>query len=105
MLRGPFSALYGNASGGVLAITTAEAGPGFGGRVTGEVGSDGFRRYALSAGDGQAGSNWIVNLAHFRTDGYRAHSAAARSTANAKWRLELSPRTRLTLVANAIDTP
>ncbi len=105
VLRGPFSALYGNASGGVLAITTAAAPDGLGGGVGAESGSDGFRRYTVNASDGSEHSNWVMNLAHFRTEGYRAHSAASRSTLNTKWRWDLTELSHLTLVANAVETP
>ena len=105
VLRGPYSALYGNASGGVIAITTAEAPDGPFSQVSAATGSEGLKRYAVRVGEGDAGSNWVIDAAHFATDGYRAHSAAARSTGNAKWRLDLNPRTRLTLVANLIATP
>ncbi len=105
VLRGPFSALYGNASGGVLAITTADAPARLGVDATAEAGSEGMRRYALRVGEGTDRSNWVMDAAHFQTDGYRVHSAAARTTANGKWRLDLSPSTRLTVIGNTIETP
>ena len=105
VLRGPYSALYGNASGGVIAITTADAPAGPSAQTSAAVGSDGLKRYAVRVGEGDPASNWVIDAAHFKTDGYRAHSAAARSTGNAKWRLDLTPRSRLTLVANLLATP
>ena len=105
VLRGPFSALYGNASGGVIAITTADAPPGLSLGATLEGGSDGVRRYALRGGDGAPASNWTLDAAHFQTDGYRAHSAASRNTANGKWRWDVTPTTRVTVVGNLIETP
>jgi iron complex outermembrane recepter protein len=105
VLRGPFSVLYGNAAGGVIAITTADAPPGPSLNATLEGGSDGVRRYALRGGDGARDANWTLDAAHFQTDGYRAHSAASRNTANGKWRWDLTPTTRVTVIGNLIETP
>jgi len=106
VLRGPFSVLYGNAAGGAVAITTADAPQGIG-LIDGdlEVGSFATRRAGLSLGQGSPGSNVRLDVADFRTDGYRDHSRAERRTANAKWQVALGERSRLTLVGNAVDTP
>lgn len=105
VLRGPFSALYGNAAGGVIAITTADAEPGAHVAATAEDGSNGFRRWALRAGEGAAASNWAFDAARFETAGYRDHGAAARSTGNGRVWWDVGADTRVTLVANAIETP
>jgi iron complex outermembrane receptor protein len=105
VLRGPFSALYGNASGGVIAIYTADAPAGGLVGATAEAGSFSTQRYALRGGGETGGANFILDAAHFSTDGYRDHSHAERNTANGKLRLDLGARTRLMLVANAIGTP
>jgi iron complex outermembrane receptor protein len=105
ILRGPFSALYGNAAGGVIAITTADAPAGLGLTATAEDGSEGFRRYGLRAGDGKAASNWTVDAAHFETNGYRTHSSASRSTANARGWWKVGSASTLTVVGNAVETP
>ena len=49
VLRGPFSALYGNSSGGVIAMFTEDGKPGFGLTGTPEAGSFATQRYALKA--------------------------------------------------------
>jgi iron complex outermembrane recepter protein len=106
VLRGPFSVLYGNAAGGAVAITTADAPQGTGlidGDLT--IGSFATRRAGLSVGQGTSGSNVRLDLTDFRTDGYRDHSRAERRTANAKWQVALGEHSRLTLVGNALDTP
>ena len=105
VLRGPFSALYGNASGGVIAIYTADAPAGGLVEATAEGGSFATQRYALRGGGDSGGANYILDAAHFSTDGFRDHSRAERNTANAKLKLDLGARSRLTLVANAIGTP
>src|SRR5258706_9025463 len=102
VLRGPFAALYGNSSGGVVQIFTADGPPEP--TVTGsfDFGSYGQRREGLQLG-GQSGSaNYLADLSRFETDGYRDHNAAQRDALNAKLRLEL-PIGRLTLLLSALD--
>ncbi len=101
ILRGPFSALYGNSSGGVIALFTEDGPPGS--VFTGTVSDASFeaRRYALKAAGDAGRTNYVVDLSRFETDGYRDHSAAQRDTANAKLRFTLNEDSQLTLVANA----
>ena len=105
ILKGPFSALYGNSAGGVIAIFTADAPAGGLAQATADAGSYGTRRYVLRGGGEAGGGNYTLDATHFSTDGYRDHSHAERSTANFRLRLAMAPRTTLTLVANAIGTP
>jgi iron complex outermembrane recepter protein len=104
VLRGPFSALYGNSSGGVIAIFTEDAKPGYMAGGTAEYGTFNTQRYAVkTTGDGIV--NYVVDASHFQTDGYRVHSAAERNLFNAKASGALSESSKLTLVANAVQTP
>ena len=104
VLRGPFSALYGNSSGGVIAIFTEDAKPGYLVGGTAEYGSFNTQRYAAkTTGDGLV--NYVLDASHFQTDGYRVHSAAERNLFNAKASAALSDSSKLTLVANAVQTP
>jgi iron complex outermembrane recepter protein len=105
VMRGPFSALYGNSSGGVISIFTENGQPGPGLVGTALTGNLGTQRYALRASDAGDGTDYVASAAHFETDGYRDHSRAERNTANFKVRIALDPRSMLTLVANAIETP
>jgi iron complex outermembrane receptor protein len=105
VLRGPFSALYGNASGGVIAIETRDGPETPTGEAAFSVGSYDSWRAGLLFG-GQWGSlNAIGELSRFETDGYREHSAARRDHLNAKLRYRLNPDTSLTLVANSLRQP
>ena len=105
VLRGPFSALYGNSSGGVIAIFTQDAAPGYqaGGSVS--YASFNTQRYALSTGGDNGFVNYVVDASHFQTDGYRVHSEAERNHFNAKVRFEPTDTSKLTVVANAVQTP
>ena len=105
VLRGPFSALYGNSSGGVISIYTESGLPGPGVAGTAETGNLGLQRFALKVSDASAAMNFVASAAHFETNGYRDHSRAERNTANVKVGIPLDGRSTLTLVANAIETP
>ncbi|HWG71575.1 MAG TPA: TonB-dependent receptor [Steroidobacteraceae bacterium] len=105
VMRGPFSALYGNSSGGVIAIFTEDAKPGYEVGGTAQYGTFNTQRYDLKTTGDNGVVNYVVNAAHFQTDGYRFHSNAERNNFNAK--LSLAPRdsAKLTFVANAVQTP
>jgi iron complex outermembrane receptor protein len=105
VLRGPFSALYGNSSGGVIAIFTEDAKPGHLIDGTAEYGTFNFQRYALKTEGDDGVVNYVVDAAHFQTDGYRFHSNAERDNFNAKMRVATSDTSKLTLVANVVETP
>ena len=105
VMRGPFSALYGNSSGGVISIFTEDGRPGFGVEGSVEAGSFSTQRYGLKVDDDTGSVNYVVDASHFQTDGYRDHSAAERNLFNTKVRFDLDSASRLTLVANAITSP
>ena len=105
VLRGPFSALYGNSSGGVIAIFTEDAKPGRLVDGTAEYGTFNTQRYALKTEGDDGELNYVLDAAHFQTDGYRFHSNAERDNFNSKLRLATSDTSKLTLVANVVETP
>lgn len=105
ILRGPFSALYGNSSGGVIEVTTAEgSGPPTLGMGL-AAGSDDVMRANVQA-LGEAGAfGYAANLSHFETDGYREHSAARRDLGNLKLTWRPFEGDKLTVVANSVSLP
>jgi len=105
VLRGPFSALYGNSSGGVIAVFTEDAKPGHSVAGTAEYGTFNTQRYAVKTTGSDEVVNYVVDAAHFQTDGYRFHSDAERNNFNAKLRFAPSETSTVTVVANAIETP
>ena len=105
VLRGPFSALYGNSSGGVIAIFTEDGKPGHSLDGTAEYGTFNTQRYALKASGDDGVVNYVLDAAHFQTDGYRFHSDAERNNFNSKLHFALDGSSSLTVVANVIDTP
>jgi iron complex outermembrane recepter protein len=105
VLRGPMSALYGNSSGGVIQLISADApqNPQIGAGLT--AGSFGTRKAELQLG-GTAGTvSGTAEWSHFATDGYRERSAATRTLANAKMQWKLSASTSIALVGNAVSMP
>jgi iron complex outermembrane receptor protein len=105
VLRGPFSALYGNSSGGVISVFTEDAPPGFELDSSLEYGSLNTQRYAALVGGDTGPVNYIMDVSHFQTDGYRRHSEAQRNLLNSKVRVKLDDVSQLTFIANAIETP
>src|ERR1700723_289724 len=105
VLRGPFSALYGNSSGGVISLFTEEAPAGYFLDGTAQYGTFDTQRYALKTTGGEGMVNYVVDAVHFQTDGYRYHSKAERENVNSVVRLTFNDALKLTLVGNAIQTP
>jgi len=105
VLRGPFSALYGNSSGGVIAVFTEDAKPGYWLDGAAEYGTFNTQRYALKTTGNDGVVGYVVDASHFQTDGYRFHSDAERNIFNGKLKFPMSDRSTLTVVANAIETP
>ena len=105
VLRGPFSALYGNSSGGVIQVFSEEgSGPptlttGLGG------GSDGSLRLGAKVSGSNGAFGYVASISHFETDGYRDHSAAERNLGNVKLTLKPDDSSKLTLVANSVALP
>jgi iron complex outermembrane receptor protein len=103
VLRGPFSALYGNSSGGVIQIFTADGTPTPQQRVGFDTGPYGAVHADVNA-RGHAGAfGYNADVEHFRTSGFRDHSAARRSKGNAKLAWDTQGGGKLTLLLNAVS--
>ncbi|HEX2197940.1 MAG TPA: TonB-dependent receptor [Burkholderiales bacterium] len=105
VLRGPFSALYGNASGGVISVETRDGPQTPTGEASLHAGSYDTWRAGLVFGGQWGALNAIGDVSRFDTNGYREHSAATRDHLNAKLRYRLSDDTSFTLVANSLRQP
>jgi iron complex outermembrane receptor protein len=105
VLRGPFSSLYGNSSGGVLQVFT-EQGSGAPTLEAGfAAGSNGLQRESLKASGADGALGYVLSASHFATDGWRAHSAAQRDLGNAKLTYAWGDSDNLSLIANAVSLP
>lgn len=105
VLRGPFSALYGNASGGVIQLFTADGTEPPELRFGMAGGSNGNFRTSVNARGVDGPVDYNVDFSHFRTSGYRDHSAARRESGNAKVGWKINDDAKLTLVVNTLDVP
>lgn len=103
VLRGPYSALYGNASGGVINAYTerGEGAPSV--ESSFALGSDGQKRLGLKAKGETNGIGYVLSASRFLTDGYRAQSAADKNLFNARIDVKPDEYSQLTLVANHVD--
>jgi iron complex outermembrane receptor protein len=103
VLRGPFSVLYGNSSGGVLQVFTQ---PGEGPPTVDvgvAAGSSGLVRPGLRLSGSTPTLGYVVSANRFSTDGWRDHSAASRDLLNARFDFKRSEDSEWTLVANTVD--
>src|SRR5437763_781329 len=100
VLRGPFSTLYGNASGGVISVFSEIGTPSPTATITGGAGS--YQMWTagakLRATTGSA--SYVAAASEFQTDGFRDHSSARRDLFNAKLRFDATDATRVTLIGN-----
>lgn len=105
VLRGPFSALYGNSSGGVLQLWSADGAPGDPWRLRATYGSYATVNVGAQLLGQQGAVHYNLAANHFETDGFRAHSRAKRDSVNAKLGFDLAEGRRLDLVLNYLDAP
>lgn len=109
VLRGPFSALYGNASGGVINATSQTGSQPPTIETSSYYGSFGTWHYGMKAtgavGDGShAGDvDYVVSTNRFTTRGSRDHSGARKNLANAKLGVRINDDSKLTLLFNSVD--
>jgi iron complex outermembrane receptor protein len=105
VLRGPFSALYGNSSGGVISLFTADGGPETMAEVGTAFGSFGTRRHNARLSGQEGAVQYNLSATRFDTDGFRDHSAARRTGFNGKVRYNASEDTRLSFILNSVEMP
>ncbi|HHL5354171.1 TPA: TonB-dependent receptor PqqU [Klebsiella pneumoniae] len=109
VLRGPFSALYGNSSGGVINVTSQTGSQPPTVEASSYYGSFGTWHYGMKAtgavGDGShAGDvDYTVSTNRFTTHGYRDHSGARKNLANARLGVRINDVSKLTLLLNSVD--
>jgi iron complex outermembrane receptor protein len=104
VLRGPYSVLYGNSSGGVISLLSA---PVRRSEVEAEadIGSFGLRQVrAAGAARLDGGFSLRAGASHLETQGFRPRSEARRDLATVRlgWQ---NPTNRVTVSANHLDQP
>ena len=106
VIRGPSSALYGNASGGVVSLATDDTPPD---RPTGALrvatGAYGFLKWHARAAAPVGAASVSVTASETVADGYRQHSEADTRRLSLRASTPLAPRTRLTLHGLVAHSP
>ena len=104
-LRGPFSALYGNSSGGVVQAFTRDGAKDPTITVGASTGTWNTNKQSMTL-EGQVGPvNYILNTYQYVTDGYRDFSQYRRDNFNGKISYQFSPDTKFTFVGSYMDQP
>jgi iron complex outermembrane receptor protein len=105
VMRGPFSALYGNSSGGLVQIWSAAGTDDPSARLRATFGS--YDTLTLGAQTlGSAGPlDYNLSASRFSTDGYREHSAARRDSVNLRLDMDFGQGQNLMLVGNYMNLP
>src|SRR5262249_46378918 len=99
------SALYGNSSGGVIQLFTADGeSPG---QIRSSVAYGSFDtfRAGLSAAGSEGNFGYNAAFTHFTVDGYRDHSSPRNESFNGKFDYTISDRSRLAFIANIVSRP
>jgi iron complex outermembrane recepter protein len=105
VLRGPFSSIYGNSSGGVINVTTQEGGPDTVSTTSLTGGSFGSYRVGQKISGDTGAFNYVLDASRYSTDGWRDHSAAQKDNINARVGFKLGADTQAVLVLNRVNLP
>lgn len=105
VIRGPSSSLYGNASGGVISITSEEGPevPFISTRIS--SGDYGFQRLQLKAGGQTERVNYLLSYSDLEIEGYRDHSDAENEQFSGRFRFDLGNDSEFLAVVNTTDQP
>ncbi len=105
VLRGPASSLYGNASGGVIAITSelGESEPFVEGKVA--AGEFGFQQYGLKTAGKLGSADYLLNISRTELDGYRDHAKFRGTLVNGRLGIPFNEDDRLLVALNFTDQP
>ena len=105
ILRGPFSALYGNSSGGVIQLFTSDGKEPMELRSSLAYGSFDTFRAGVSASGTAGVLGYNAAFTHFTVNGYRDHSSARNESFNSKVDYSFNDSNRLSLIANIVSRP
>lgn len=105
VLRGPFSALYGNSSGGVIQLFTADGTDPAEWRAMFGAGRHAGQRIELGTRGIAGGLDYNLDLSRLASAGFRRHSRSERDNGNVRLRWALGDASRVTFVANSVLLP
>ena len=105
VMRGPSSSLYGNASGGVIKISS-ERGPSIPFVETRlSAGEYDFNQVQFKVGGESGPWNYLVNASKMEFDGYRAHSKTENTLFNGRLTYAFDDESELGMIFNSTDQP
>jgi iron complex outermembrane receptor protein len=105
VIRGPSSSLYGNASGGVISITSEDGPeiPYIDARLA--VGDYDFQKLQVKAGGQTERMNYFVSVSDSEIDGYRAFSQYENTQLSGRFDFDLGGDANFLAVVNFTDQP
>jgi len=105
VIRGPSSSLYGNASGGVISLTTeAPSGEPFA-EVNASAGRYGYQRVQMKAGGSGERVGYLLNASNTQYDGFRELSRFENRQLTGRFNIDLDRDRELLAVVNLTDQP
>ncbi|MBK8968264.1 MAG: TonB-dependent receptor [Lewinellaceae bacterium] len=105
VLRGASSGLYGNASGGVISISSMPAPEQQSGYVRLAGGRFGFRQLHAAGGGSFKKNGFRLSVSHLGLDGYRAHAAMRSTLANGQWTWAPDSSRQFKILLNYVNSP
>ena len=105
VVRGPAAALYGNAGGGLLRISTETVPDTPFVRLGAGIGADGFQRYRVKAGGRTPAGALLVSASTLEFDGYRDHARTRQHLLNTVLRRAVGASGELAVTLNIADQP
>jgi iron complex outermembrane receptor protein len=105
VLRGPASSLYGNASGGVIAVTSelGESDPYIEAKAA--AGEFGFQQYGVKAAGQINSADYLLNISRTELDGHRDHGEFRGTQLNGRLGIPFNENDRLLVALNIADQP
>jgi len=104
ILKSGASSLYGNASGGVINITTKRDVVEDFVKATAALGSFGIQRYDLATGHRLGDANLLLNANYTDYTGYRDNNELRSYNLNGRWNIDLSNQS-IDVIANYTNSP
>jgi iron complex outermembrane receptor protein len=105
VIRGPSSALYGNASGGVISLTSEGGRADPYAQVRVAAGGYGFEKVQVKFGGATEGVDYLVSLSDQELEGYRLQSAYENRLLTGRFDVDLGQDRSLLTVVSFTDQP
>ena len=105
VLRGPSSSLWGNASGGVISVTTENPGAEPYSEIRASAGDYGFQKLQFKTSRQGERVGYLFSLSDSDLDGYRDQSRAENTQLTGRFNIDLGEDRKLLTVLNYTDQP